>query len=221
MTCLRKLARLFRRAVATVDFGQGTPQSVTLKSRVATSFPTPTPPRRMAGKGLVLCVIAAAASANGCADPSSRLADEPTVVDIVWTDGRMEMSNSEAFTEGHDGPVAFRIIEDGEIVKEFAGANLAEAHQKLQQASVDYLEEMAGRPDASRAMRALIELMESIPSDSSIRLMTDDQRTRLLETMEPLLAADYADMPAEEQARVLSGVKEAVNAVKSDVAKDS
>ncbi len=42
MTYLRKLARLFRRAVATVAFGQGTPQSVTLKSRVATTFPTPT-----------------------------------------------------------------------------------------------------------------------------------------------------------------------------------
>ena len=51
--------------------------------------------------------------------------------------------------------------------------------------------------------------------------MTADQLTRLLETMEPLLAPGYADMPAEEQARVLSDVKEAVNAVKSEVAKDS
>ena len=40
MTYLRKLFRLFRRAVATVDVGQGAPQSVTLKSRVAATIPT-------------------------------------------------------------------------------------------------------------------------------------------------------------------------------------
>ena len=211
MIHLRKLARLFRRATATVAFGQGAPQPVEPS----------TSPRRTAGRRLALCVISAATLASGCADPSSQPADEPTVVDVVWTDGRLETPNPEAFTEGHDGPVAFRIIEDGEVVMEFAGANLAEAHQKLQQASIEYLEEMAGRPDASQALRALVELRESLPSDSSIRLMTDDQRTRLLETMEPLLEAGYADMPAEEQARVLSGVKEAVNAVKSEVAKDS
>ena len=173
---------------------------------------------------VLVCFVTMATTLVVAAWLSSRPADEPTfvdVVDIVWTDGRMEMSNSEAFTEGHDGPVAFRIIEDGEIVMEFAGANLAEARQKLEQASLEYLQEMAGRPDKSQALRAITELRESFPSDSSIRLMTDDQLTRLLETMEPLLAAGYADMPAAEQARVLSDVRKAVNAVKSEVAKDS
>ena len=173
---------------------------------------------------VLVCFVTMATTLVVAAWLSSRPADEPTVVDVVdvvWTDGRLETPNPEAFTEGHDGPVAFRIIEDGEVVMEFAGANLAEARQKLEQASMEYLEEMAGRPDASQALRAFVELRESLPSDSSIRLMTADQLTRLLETMEPLLAAGYADMPAEEQARVLSDVKEAVNAVKSEVAKDS
>ena len=61
MIHLRKLAYFFRRAIATVAFGQGAPHSVTLKSRlVATVVVEPSTPRRTAGQRLALCVISAA-----------------------------------------------------------------------------------------------------------------------------------------------------------------
>lgn len=179
------------------------------------ALPSPTPPRRVARRRLPLGVIAVATFASGCADPSSRLADEPTVVDIDWTDGRTEISNPEVFADEHDGPVVLRIIEDGEVVKEFAGATLAEARQELEQEVAKHYKAMASRPGASPAIRAFAELRESFPSDSSIMLMTDDQQTRLLAAMKPLLAEGYANLPAEEQATVISGVREAVNVVKS------
>lgn len=192
MIHLRKLARVFGHAL---------------------SSSTPAP-RVVCGR-LPVGVIAVAALASGCADPSSRAADEPTVIDVDWTDGRSEISDPGAFTDEHDGPVVVRIIEDGEVVKEFKGSNLAEAREKLEQEVAKHYKAMASQPGASPAIRAFAELRESLPSDSSIMLMTDDQRTRLLAAMKPLLAEGYADLPAEEQATVISAVREAVNVVKS------
>ena len=74
---------------------------------------------------VLVCFVTMATTLVVAAWLSSRLADEPTVVDVVdvvRTDGRLEMPNPEAFTEGHDGPVAFRIVEDGEVVMEFVCA---------------------------------------------------------------------------------------------------
>lgn len=191
MIHLRKLARLFRRVIATVASGQGAPHSVTLKSKVAAT-PEPSPPhRRVDGKRLALCAIATAAFTSGCVDASPRPPDEPTVVDFVQKDGRTEISNPDVFTEQPDGPVTFRIIVDGEVVKEFAGANLAEARKKLEQASLQHIEAMAGRQDASPELRAVLNMRRTMPSSADFDRMSDEDLVRVTGMLERVLDSDF------------------------------
>ena len=224
MTYLRKLARLFRRAVATVAFGQGAPQSQVR--------PNQAPVRRgFSHRGLALVpllrfrhgltvgVIVIAMSASGCTDAFSRPVDEPTVVDVVWRNGRVELADPEVALERPDGPVRVRFIKDDEVVKEYAAGSLAQARAEMERDVRNKWKDMARRPGALPETRAWAELMESLPTESAIMLMTDEERTRLLEAVEPLLAASRRDMRAEERARMLSDVRETVNALMSEVAK--
>lgn len=152
------------------------------------ALPSPTPPRRVARRRLPLGVIAVATFASGCADPSSRLADEPTVVDIDWTDGRTEISNPEVFADEHDGPVVLRIIKDGEIVQEFAEARFAR-RRPAGQASLQDVEDVADRPcrpDELPVLQLINHLKSAIPSSSDLDRLSPEGVDRVSVALEQL-----------------------------------
>lgn len=107
-----------------------------------------------------LGLIMAAAFTVGCTEASSPRADDPIVVDVVWGDGRktrMELSSQEAPAEQQGRPVAFLLVEDGEIVQEFVKARFARSRPEAGPVSLQDIDE-------SPVLQLVNEMMSAVPS---------------------------------------------------------
>lgn len=140
-----------------------------------------------------LGLVMAAAFTAGCTEASSPGADDPTVVDVVWADGRktrMELPSPEPPAEQQGGPVAFLLVEDEEIVQEFVEASFAR-HRPAGQASLQDVEEAADRPcrpDELPALQLIDHLKSAIPSSSDLDRLSPEDVDRVSVALEQLSA---------------------------------
>lgn len=116
-----------------------------------------------------LLAVATVLALGGCYEPPAT--DGPAVVDIVYhPDGRVEVDRQSIneLTDGRSGPVRVRLIRSGEVVLEHTAATLREARSFLQQQGPEFRKGFVARqPDASPELRAIGELLASIPPSRS------------------------------------------------------
>ena len=155
--------------------------------------------------------------ALGCYEPPAT--DGPAAVDIVYhPDGRVEVDRQSIneLTDGRSGPVRVRLIRSGEVVLEHTAATLREARAFLQQQEPEVRKEFVARqPDASPELRAIGELLASIPPEPVRSLLTANDLTRLVGALEAAeeLHRNYASLTPDERVEAISAIKDSVNAV--------
>lgn len=131
-----------------------------------------------------LGLIMAAAFTVGCTEASSPRADDPIVVDVVWGDGRktrMELSSQEALAEQQGRPVAFLLVEDGEIVQEFVKARFARSRPEAGPVSLQDIDE-------SPVLQLVNEMMSAVPSYSELDQLHGEDLARVSRVLEQLSA---------------------------------
>ena len=138
-----------------------------------------------------LGLVMAAAFTAGCTEASSPGADDRAVVDVVWEGGRktrMELPSPEPPAEQQGGPVAFLLVEDGEIVQEFVEARFAR-RRPAGQASLQDVEDVADRPcrpDELPVLQLINHLKSAIPSSSDLDRLSPEGVDRVSAALEQL-----------------------------------